>query len=126
MANLKFRMFTWPENPETFGIRAVMSPMYTIANDGTISYQGMGPLCRVITGRGVFCGSKAVSNFNALSVIMATGEVGDLVHPQWGTIRAYLTELEMDQESREGYIAYSFTFREADESGGIPQLPEQE
>ena len=77
-------------------------------------------------GSGVFQGSKAVSNFNALSVIMATGQVGELIHPQWGTMSVYLTELKMQQESREDYIAYSFVFREADESGSIPKLPEQE
>ena len=126
MANLKFRMFTWPEDPEIYSVRAVMSPLYTIADDGTISYRGMGPLCRVISGSGVFQGSKAVSNFNALSVIMATGQVGELIHPQWGTMSVYLTELKMQQESREDYIAYSFVFREAHESGSIPKLPEQE
>lgn len=126
MDKLKFRAFTWPENPEVFQIRAVMEPKYTIADDGTISYTGMGPLCRVITGSGVFHGVDARDDFNALAVLMAAAQAGDLVHPVWGTMNVMLTELEMKQESRADYVAYTFAFREADESGMIPQLPEVE
>lgn len=124
MDKLKFRYWTWPENPETFLIDAVMEPLYTIADDGTISYQGLGPLCRVITGKGVFHGPDANNAFNALSVMMAGGKDGDLIHPVWGTIKAYLVGLKMEEGSRDEYIAYSFTFRECDESGMIPPLPE--
>lgn len=126
MDKLKYKFWTWPENPETFLIEAVRSPMYTVAEDGTISYEGLGPLCRIITGKGVFHGVDATGNFNALAVIMATGTVGDLVHPKWGTIKAYLTGLKMEEESRENCIVYSFTFREADENGMIPALPDYE
>ena len=126
MDKLKYKVWTWPENPETFLIDAVREPLYTIAEDGTISYQGLGPLCRVISGRGVFQGADANNHFNALSVILANGTVGELVHPTWGTIQAYFTGLKMEEDSREEYIAYSFTFREADESGKIPPLPEYE
>ena len=124
MDKMKYRTFTFPENPETFGIEAVMEPEYAVAEDGTISYTGMGPLCRIISGSGVFQGADAQQNFNALSVIMATAKVGELVHPVWGTMQACLTELVMKQESRENFVAYSFVFREADESGEIPRLPE--
>lgn len=124
MDKLKYKFWTWPENPETFLIDAVREPMYTVAEDGTISYQGLGPLCRIISGRGVFQGEEANNHFNALSVLLANGTVGELIHPTWGTIQAYFTGLKMEEDSREAYIAYSFTFREADESGTIPPLPE--
>lgn len=120
---LKFRMFTWPENPETFGIEAVREPLYTINADGTITYDGLAPLCRVVTGRGAFYGEYAAQSFNALAVLMAHGEAGELVHPIWGTMNAYLIELNMTQESREDYVAYTFAFREASEDGTIPPLP---
>lgn len=126
MSKLTFRMFEFPENPETFQIKAARAPQYSVADDGTISYEGLGPLCRVISGSGVFYGADAQQDFNALAVLMATGSVGNLVHPVWGTISAYLTGLEMEQDSREDYVKYSFTFREADESGMIPRLPESE
>ena len=126
MEKLKYKVWTWPENPETFQIQAVREPQYTVAEDGTVTYQGLGPLCRVISGSGVFHGPEAVSSFNALAVIMANGTVGELVHPQWGTIKAYFTGLNLEQDSRENYIAYSFSFREADEKGVIPPLPDYE
>jgi prophage DNA circulation protein len=124
MEKMKFKFWTWPENPETFHIQALAEPMYTLHEDGTITYEGLGPVCRIISGKGVFRGTDAVEDFNALAVIMATRTAGELSHPLWGTFRAYLTGLTMEQESREGYIAYTYTFREADESGMIPALPE--
>lgn len=124
MDKLMYKSWSWRENPETFLIEAVREPMYNIAEDGTITYLGLGPLCRIISGRGVLQGENANNDFNAMSVILANGTVGELVHPTWGTIKAYFTGLKMEEDSREEYIVYSFTFREADESGMIPPLPE--
>ena len=121
---MKFRMFRWHENPERFGIWAVCVPEYTENNFGGYDYQGLGPMVRVFTGGGVFCGPEATQQFNALAVLMATREKGELYHPVWGTTTAYLTELQMTQQSRPEYIEYSFTFRETDEHGSIPVLPE--
>ncbi len=124
MDKLKFENFTWLQNPEVFQVDAVMEPLYRIENDGSITYKGLGPLCRVIRGKGAFQGKYAVQTFNALSVYMATKRLGKLIHPIWGTFQVYLIQLKMEQECREDYIAYSFEFREADESGVIPSLPE--
>ncbi len=124
MDKISFRMFKWPQNPEVFEIYASREPQYQTGTDGLIQYTGLGPLCRTIKARGVFQGPSAHSRFNALSVIMATGSVGDLVHPIWGTISAYITQLNMEQDSRENYVAYSIVFREANESGEIPHLPD--
>ena len=127
MDKMKFRMFRWPENPEQFGIRMVCEPLYELNSIGQYDYTGMGPMCRVYTGSGVFFGPDAVEWFTALQVMMSTRTPGELVHPVWGTADVvYLTQLQMDQESRPDYIKYSFTFREADEKGSIPWLPEYE
>lgn len=123
MGRMQYKDFIWPENPETFHIRAERVPEYTVNDLGEYSYSGLGPMCRIISGSGVFRGEYAYENFNALQVIMTNGVVGTLSHPVWGKIKTYLTELEMDSEGREGYVAYRFTFREADESGCIPALP---
>lgn len=123
MDRMKYKAFTWPENPETFEIHAVRVPQYTVNDLGDYDYTGLGPMCRIISGSGVFRGTYAYQNFNALQVMMANGVAGDLVHPLWGTISAFLTELEMKSESRPNYVEYSFGFREADESGMIPALP---
>ena len=123
---MKFRMFRWLENPEHFGLRAVCTPEYEENEYGAYTYTGIGPLCRVYTGSGVFCGPEAVEQFNALAVLMAVQEQGELYHPVWGTATVMLTHLEMSQQSRPDYIEYSFTFRETDEKGAIPWLPENE
>ena len=124
MNKMKFMMFTWPENPEEFGISAHCVPEYTQNQVGGYDYTGLSPMIRIFKGRGVFYGEDANQNFNALAVIMAAGREGELVHPVWGTTTAYLTDLEMELESRPEHIVYSFTFRETDEHGGIPHLPE--
>ena len=126
MEKMRFRMFDWPENPEEFGIYMVCQPQYQINSIGQYDYTGMGPMCRVLRGQGVFCGEDAVQSFNALAVMMATRDQGELYHPIWGTSTAYLTELKMSQRSRPDYIEYSFAFRETDEKGGIPMLPEND
>lgn len=123
MKSMEFGIFVWQENPEKLKIEAVRVPEYVQDDTGDYAYTGLGPLCRTISGSGVFHGEFAYENFNTLQVLMATGASGTLSHPIWGSIKAYLTYLEMDQESREGYVAYSFSFREADDSGTIPRLP---
>ncbi len=123
MDKLKFRMFTWPENPEEYKIEASCVPKFEPGENGGIAFVGLEPMSRIITGRGVFTGPDAVEHFNALAVMMATRTKGDLVHPVWGTSEVFLTDLTMEQESRPGYVAYRFQFRETDEFGCIPFLP---
>ena len=126
MDKMEFRMFRWEQNPEEFGIQMVLEPQYQLNDIGQYDYTGLGPLCRVYTGRGVFSGPDAIQQFNGLQVLMATRVGGELRHPIWGTDSAYLTELKMSQQSRPDYIEYSFTFRGTDEKGGIPRLPKPE
>ena len=126
MSKMKYRMFQWPENPEQFGIRAVVEPEYVENDVGGYDYTGMSPMSRVYTGSGVFMGPDAVEYFNALAVLLATRTGGELYHPVWGTTTACLTDLEMTQQSRPDYIEYSFTFRETDEEGCIPKLPRED
>ena len=123
MDKMKFRMFRLEQNPEEFGIEMVLEPLYQLNDLGQYDYLGLGPLCRIYTGKGVFSGPDAVQQFNGLQVLMATRTLGELVHPVWGTGNVYLTELKMSQQSRPDYIEYAFTFREADEKGTIPRLP---
>ena len=126
MDKMKFMMFTWDHNPEEFRIEAHCVPEYVPNQVGGYDYTGLTPMIRVFKGRGVFCGADADQRFNALAVIMALGREGELFHPVWGTTTAYLTDLEMEQESRPEYIVYSFTFRETDEHGCIPHLPDRD
>ena len=122
MEKLKFKGWSWPENPETFLMEAVREPGYSKAEDGTVTYDGLGALCRTITGKGIFQGPSAAASFRALLNALESGEPGPLIHPVWGTINACLTELKMEEGSGEHCISYSYAFREVDEKGGIPAL----
>lgn len=124
MDRIKLGFFTFMENPEEFRVTAIRVPEYTVDDLNNYSYTGLGPLCRIITGSGVFRGDDAYEDFNTLQVLMATGRQADLEHPIWGKMPCYITELEMLNESREKYIAYRFELREADDQGMIPPLPE--
>lgn len=124
MNRMKFMEFTFMENPEVFQIKSVRDPIYTVTDDNEYDYSGLGPMCRIFTGSGTFRGDYAYEDFNTLQVLMAVGRPGELVHPIWGTMICYLTELEMTNEPLDMCVSYKFTFREADETGSIPPLPE--
>lgn len=124
MDRIKLDVFTFMENPETYRIQAVREPQYTVNSENEFEYAGLGPMCRIITATGVFRGDYAYENYNTLQVFMAMGKPGKLVHPIWGEMSCYLTELEMLNETRDKYIAYKVVLREADEDGLIPPLPE--
>lgn len=121
MANLSFGTFVWPNDPEKYEEKCVREPEYTKDYDGNPVFSGMGPVKRTITGSGVFFGSQAYESFKALLALVSQTEPAMLIHPVWGSRRAYLTELSSVMEPRADYVAYSFVFREADEEGAIPQ-----
>jgi hypothetical protein len=121
MDKLIFKGFTWPQNPEYFRQKFVREPNYVKVEDGEPVFSGMGPLKRTITGSGAFMGENAYTEFKKLIALCDAKEAGILKHPVWGDVNAYLLELEMAQEPRADYVAYSFTFREADTDGAIPK-----
>jgi hypothetical protein len=122
MNQLKYKNWIWPENPERFAIASAREPEYSKTSGGAVTYQGLGALCRTITGSGVFSGSGAAESYRALAAFLESDEAGVLVHPVWGSFNACLLELKMEEESRENWIVYSFVFRETDAQGGIPAL----
>lgn len=117
MDNMTFKTFTWPVNPERYAVQSRRVPVYS----DTDAFTGLGPVLRTITGSGAFFGADAYTSFQSLSALLADGTAGTLVHPVWGSLTAFLTELTLAQEPRAAYVAYTFTFREADSSGGIPK-----
>lgn len=121
---MKFMVFTWMKNPEQFLIHSITEPEYEDTNESRYHYTGIGPFCRIFTGKGVFVGEDANRMYNNLQVLQSVRRVGELYHPIWGTTQAILKELRMEQDSRPQHIVYSFTFQEADEDGMVPKLPE--
>lgn len=114
MANLMFGSFVWPNDPEKYQEKCVREPVYTQNDSGDATFSGMSAVKRTITGSGVFFGSNAYNNFKQLQALVSQRQAANLAHPVWGTRKGYLTELVSDLESRENYVAYSFTFLEAE------------
>lgn len=121
MDKLQYKTFLWPTNPERYHVSYSREPQYIKTEEGETVFTGMGPLLRTITGSGAFTGEDAYFNFRKLAAMMNPVTPGRLTHPIWGSISAYLTDLTLSQEPKENYVAYTFTFREADSSGNIPK-----
>lgn len=121
MDKLVYGDFIWPQNPDRYEQRYTRKPVYEKNSAGDMVFQGMSPLKRTITGGGTFSGTAAGASFLRLAALCGQAEPKNLTHPVWGTVSAYLTELEMEQEPRENFVTYRFTFQAADENGHIPQ-----
>lgn len=122
MTPVTFKNWSWPENPEQMEIQTHAEPIYTVDADGVAHFSKMGDLSRSIEMKGVFHGAGAYDDFRALDRLIAEGTAGELSAPVLGKTTAYLTRVHMDQESRENYVVYAVTFRQTDESGGVPPL----
>ncbi len=120
MEKLRYKDWTWPQNPTEYHQKYLREPVYEKNNAGNMKFQGLGPLKKVITGSGVFSGPDATTHFQGLAAMMTESNTGLLVHPVLGTEVAYFTELELTQEPRADYVAYCFTFQVADGDGAIP------
>ena len=120
MEQLQFKEWIWPRNPETWKQTGVREPEYTKNAASVMVFSGMGPVKRQVTGTGCFVGAGAYDTFRELLDLFGDATCGELVHPVWGSMNAYFTELEFTQEPRTDYVAYRFQFREADAKGAVP------
>ena len=111
MDKMRFGSFVWPENPETYEEICTREPRYA----------RLSQVRRTMKGSGAFTGSGAYASFKTLSEMVNQTEAAKLIHPVWGERNAYLVEIQSAMQPREDYVAYSFTFLEADSSGEIPQ-----
>ena len=117
---LKYKDYTWPNDPQTYREELYREPLYT-TQSGTTTYTGMSATHRRITGSGAFFGTAAYENFRELIALAEETSPGTLVHPVWGSRHCYLTKLELTQEPREDYVSYSFEFTQAKADGTIPR-----
>ena len=118
--SLKFKEYTWPNDPDTYQEVIRREPQYS-TKDGVTTYTGMSATSRVITGSGVFFGANACEKFRVLVELAEETSPGDLVHPIWGTRRCYLTKLELIQEPREDFVSYRIEFIQAKADGTVPK-----
>lgn len=120
MDKLKFKTFTWPQNPTTYTQKVVRTPIFEELSTGSIEFTGLSGARRTITGSGVFTGSDAIKNYLALETLATKLAAGDFVHPILGTYNCYLIEVAMTQEPQEDLVNYRFTLLWADEDGDVP------
>ena len=112
-APMRYKTFVWPNNPRTYSITYQRHTAQHKFPTGTYALEDLGRACRVMQGEGEFFGPKAYETFKALASVFYEGGEGTLFHPVWMTTGAYFTRLQLMQEPREDYVAYSFTFLEA-------------
>lgn len=120
MNKMVFGTFTWPENPEIYEEICTREPVYTKNDSGETVYSGLSAVRRTMKGSGVFAGSDAYAQFKTLAALVSQTTAAKLNHPVWGERSAYLMEIKSTMMPRENYVAYSFTFLEADSKGAIP------
>ena len=75
----------------------------------------------MLRGEGEFFGAGAYTQFRRLMEVFRSPGAGALRHPVWQCSRAYFTRLELAQEPREDYVAYSFEFCDAGEETSAPK-----
>lgn len=76
----------------------------------------------MLRGEGEFFGAGAYTQFRRLMEVFRSPGAGALRHPVWQCSRAYFTRLELAQEPREDYVAYSFEFCDAGEEAAAPEV----
>lgn len=119
MTRMTFGDYVWMDNPEVFHQKFVREPQY-VTSSGSVLFAGMSALKRTITGSGCFVGDGAIQSFLSLASL-CDGTPRKLTHPVYGEINAYLTCLEMTQDTLVDHVEYSFTFREANANNIIPK-----
>lgn len=113
MNKLIYKTFTWPQNPENYRHSYVREPVYTKNDAGEAVLSGTGPKKLTVTGSGSFFGDTAYTDFQKLIKVFEEAGSGGLTHPVWGTVTCYFTKLELTQEPKSNFVAYSFEFQEA-------------
>lgn len=112
LSAMRFKTFVWPHNPRDF--KVVWQRRVTVldAPGGRYFLQEIGKTCRTFQGVGEFCGPDAYKQLQKLARVFQEDGPGLLVHPLWDSRMVYFTRLELTQEPRQDYVAYTVSFTE--------------
>lgn len=122
LSPMRFKNFVWPHNPRVYSIAFERKMAVHKIPFGRYRLQSMGQTRRVLRGQGEFAGEGAYDTFKALASVFYEETPGVLVHPVWMTTTAWFAALELRQEPRRDYVAYSFEFWEVVEGDGEGKL----
>lgn len=112
LSPMRFKNFIWPHNPRVYTITYERKIAAHKIPFGRHYLQSLGQTRRVLKGNGEFVGEEAYNKFSELATIFYEESPGVLVHPIWVTTTAWFVGLEVRQEPRRDYVAYSFEFWE--------------
>lgn len=111
LMKLKFRDFTWPDNPAelkvTYGNHVREIPRLY----GQSRTENLGSYKRKIKGRGFFTGTDCMAVFEALQEAFSAG-TGFLQLPGQKPFQAVMDELVLLRAEGENLLEYSFSFAE--------------
>ena len=119
---MRFKSFVWPHNPRVYSITYDRKLAAHKIPFGRHYLQSLGQTRRVLRGEGEFVGEHAYDTFKELASVFYEETPGVLVHPVWMTTTAWFASLELRQEPRRDYVAYSFEFWEVVDGAGDTKL----
>lgn len=122
---MRFKNFVWPHNPRVYSIAYDRKLAVQKIPFGRYHLQSLGQTRRVLRGEGEFVGEHAYDTFKELASVFYEETPGVLVHPVWMTTTAWFASLELRQEPRRDYVAYSFEFWEVVDGAGDAKLSVQ-
>ena len=112
LSPMRFKNFVWPHNPRVYSITYERKIAVHKIPFGRHYLQSLGQTRRVMKGEGEFVGEGAYDKFKELATVFYEETPGTLVHPVWMTTTAWFAGLELRQEPRRDFVAYSFEFWE--------------
>lgn len=116
LAAMRYKNYTWPNNPEVYSIRFERSVAARKVPFGRYLLQDLGLTRRVMKGEGAFYGKTAYEEFKKLAAVFYDEGPGVLVHPVWQAANVYFVDLSLAQEPKKDYVRYTFTFWESFDS----------
>ena len=122
LSPMRFKNFVWPHNPRVYSITYERKIAVHKIPFGRHYLQSLGQTRRVMKGGGEFAGPGAYDTFRELGTLFYEETPGVLVHPLWMTTTAWFAALELRQEPRRDYVAYSFEFWEVMPDGNTTEL----
>ena len=122
LSPMRFKNFVWPHNPRVYSITYERRIAVHKIPFGRHHLQSLGQTRRVLRGEGEFVGAGAYDTFKKLATVFYEETPGVLAHPVWMTTTAWFAGLELRQEPRRDYVAYSFEFWEVMTDGNTGEL----
>ena len=122
LSPMRFKDFVWPHNPRVYSISYERKLAVHKIPFGRHYLQSLGQTRRVLRGEGEFVGERAYDTFKELASVFYEEAPGVLVHPVWMTTTAWFAALELRQQPRRDYVAYSFEFWETMSDGNTTAL----